>query len=148
MRRLASLCLASAITLVSMSAIAAEDPILTRQKLMSAAGAAGGGVAVRMMREEIPFNPVVAASAIRTLNAVAYSYGDYFPEGSESGGETRARPEIWNNPEGFRQELDRFMQTTDAALEAEPEDLESFKAVMGPVMQTCGSCHDLFRMEN
>jgi cytochrome c556 len=146
MVRIAALSLAVIVSAASVTALAAEDPILTRKKLMSAAGAAAGGLAGGMMKEEIPFNPVIAASAIRTLNAVAYSFGDYFPEGSNQG-DTRAAPEIWENMAEFQEYLVQFRQTTDAAREADPKDLDAFKAAMGPVMETCGDCHDDFRLE-
>lgn len=146
MVRIAALSLAALVSATSVTALATEDPILTRKKLMSAAGAAGGGLAGGMMKEEIPFNPVIAASAIRTLNAVAYSFGDYFPDGSDQG-DTRAAPEIWENMTEFQAALAQFQQTTDAARESDPKDLEAFKAAMGPVMQTCGDCHDDFRLE-
>lgn len=147
MRRIASLSLAATLAVIAAGATAAEDPVLTRQKLMSAAGAAVYGAANRMMKGEMEFNPVVAASAIRTANAVAYSAGDYFPEGSDAG-DTKASPRIWEDMAGFQEDFADLQQKTEAALNADPKDLDSFKAAMTPVIESCGACHDDFRLKD
>ena len=133
---------------VSTVAVATDDPILTRKKLMQANGAVFYGVANRMLKGEIPFNPVVAASVLRTTSAVAHSFGDYFPEGSDTGGETRASPKIWEDMAGFQAALEEFRQTADAAVAAEPEDLESFRTVATQLGDTCNACHDDYRLKD
>ena len=99
MRRMCFALLGVAVGVVSVGASAAEDPIFTRRKLMQANGGAAG-IAQGMIKGEIPFNPVLAESALRTFNAVAYSVGDYFPEGSDKG-DTRASPKIWEEMAEF-----------------------------------------------
>ncbi len=146
MLRNLSFCLALAVGGVSATAIAASDPILVRQKIMKSVGGAAGASA-GMMKGEIAFDPKVANLALRTLNAAAYSYGNYFPEGSQSGMETRASPKIWQDMAGFEARLAKFQQDTDAAAAAEPKELEAFKAVMGPVLQNCKACHEAYRVE-
>jgi cytochrome c556 len=145
MRRLIFAGLAFAVGAVTTAALAVEDPILTRKKLMQANGAAFYGVTNRINEGEIEFNPVVAASVIRTTNAVAYSFGDYFPEGSHEG-DTRASPAIWEEMEEFQQYLADFQAASDAAIEADPQTLEAFQAVMNDIGQTCQQCHDEFRL--
>ncbi len=105
-----------------------------------AAGVAGG-----VMKGEIPFDAKVATAAIRTMNAVAYTFGDYFPAGSETG-ETRASPKIWEDMDGFLAKLAQFQADTDAAVAADPKDLEAFQAAMGPVFANCSSWHDVYRL--
>ncbi|MBG6206168.1 cytochrome c556 [Labrenzia sp. EL_126] len=129
---------------------AADDPIATRQAIMSSVGAAaglGGG----MMKGEVTFSPVAGKAAIATMNAAAASFGDFFPEGSDQG-DTGALPAIWENADGFAAELAKFSAAAGKAMEASgkdgPADLDSFKAAMGPVFGTCKSCHETYRKKN
>jgi cytochrome c556 len=145
MLRSLSVCVALAIGAVSTTAIAAGDPIEVRKKLMRANGGAAG-VAGGMLKGEIAFEAKAADAAIRTLNAVAYSFGNYFPAGSETGMETRASPKIWEDMAGFEAKLVQFQKDTDAAAAAKPADLDAFKAAMGPVMGNCKGCHETYQL--
>jgi cytochrome c556 len=145
MRRLSLAILSVAVGIVSTAASATDDPIATRKKLMQSNGGAAG-LAQGMIKEEIPFSPVLAEAALRNFNAVAYAFGDYFPEGSDQG-ETRASPKIWEDMAGFQQHLADFQADTDAARAAKPQDLEAFKAAMAEIGQNCQSCHEEYRLE-
>jgi cytochrome c556 len=145
MRRLFFGFMAAAVGIVATAASATDDPIQTRRKLMQANGAAFYGVANGILKGEIPFNPVVAASVIRVNNAVAYSFGDYFPEGSHEG-DTKASPKIWEEMEEFQRYLTEFQAASDKARQAEPKTLEAFQAAMNEVGETCKQCHDEFRL--
>lgn len=123
-----------------------EDPIGTRQALMKATGAAakvGGGMA----KGEMAFDPVVASLVLATFNATSRSAGHYFPEGSETGQETKASPKIWEDRAGFDQKLADFAQAASAAHAANPQDLESFKTAFGDVAKNCKACHETYRVE-
>jgi cytochrome c556 len=135
---------ALSVAVVAAGAYAVEDPIFTRKSLMDANGAAAGAASA-MVKEEVPFHPGVAKSVFQTMHAVAYSYGDYFPEGSSTG-DTKASPKIWEDPDGFAAALLKFQQDTDAAIAAEPQDLEAFKAAFGQVAGNCKACHDAYRL--
>jgi len=133
---------------VSTAALATDDPILTRQKLMQANGAGFYGVAGKMLKGEIPFEATAANAVLRTSSAVAYSFGDYFPEGSETGGDTKASPRIWEDMAGFQAALDKFRQDADAAAAAKPQDLEAFRTVVMQLGENCESCHEKYRLKD
>lgn len=145
MKRLFLATLALVVGVASTAALATDDPILTRKKLMQANGAAMGA-AQGMVKGEIPFDPRIAQAALQSFNSVAYSFGDYFPEGSDKG-DTSASPAIWQNMAEFQKDLAKFQADTDAATKAKPQDLESFKAALGPIGQDCGDCHEEFRLK-
>lgn len=136
----------AAFLLLAATSIAASDPILVRQKIMKSNGAAAG-VSGGMMKGEIAFDAKVANAAIRTMNAVAYSYGNFFPEGSDAGMKTSASPKIWQDRAGFEAKLAQFQKDTDAAVDAKPADLDAFKAAIGPVFKNCKSCHEDYRLK-
>jgi cytochrome c556 len=144
MRRLTVGLACLSVAVAAAAAYAVEDPILTRQKLMKSNGGAAGAASA-MLKGEIPFHAAVGRAALMTMNAVAYSYGDYFPEGSQAG-DTKASPKIWEDPQGFAAALAEFQQDTDAALQADPQDLDAFKAAFGPVAENCKTCHETFRL--
>ena len=146
MIRHVSLALALALGFASTAAFSADDPISTRKAIMKSVGAAagaGGG----MLKGEIPFNPAVANLALRTMDAAASTFGDYFPDGSQSGMDTEASPKIWEDMAGFDAKVADFKAATAAAVEAKPADLDSFKAAFGNVAQNCKSCHEGYRVK-
>ncbi len=138
---------ALAISVGSTVAIATEDPIATRKHIMQANGAAMGA-AQAMVKGEVPFNPAVALSTLKSFNAVAYSFGDYFPPGSEQGGNTSASPKIWEDMAGFQKLLADLRTHTDTVIATPPQDLQAFQAALGPIGQGCQSCHQNFRLSN
>jgi cytochrome c556 len=146
MRRILVSLVAVAVTVAAGTAFATNDPIFTRKSLMDAnAAAAGAGAA--MLKGDVPFNPDIAKSVFMTMHAVAYSYGDYFPAGSDTG-KTKASPKIWEDAAGFAAALDKFQKDADAAVAAKPQDLDAFKAAFGQVASNCKNCHDSFRLSD
>lgn len=131
--------------------VAAEDPIAVRQALMQGNGSSAA-VAAGMMKGELDYSPTVGKSVITSVHGVAMAYGDYFPEGSDEGGDTRAAPAIWEDRAGFDAELATFREVTAGAVEAAgregPPDLAAFQAAMGPIFDSCTSCHEDYRLEN
>ena len=122
-----------------------DDPINTRKQLMQSNGASMGA-AQAMIKGEIPFDARVANAALQNFEAVGWSFGDYFPEGSDKG-DTRASPKIWEEPAEFQAYLTRFREAAAAGAAAKPETLEAFQAAIGPVGKECGGCHEDFRLE-
>jgi cytochrome c556 len=145
MRRLLVGVAAISLAVAAVGASATEDPIFTRQTLMESNGGAAGA-AVAMIKEEVPFHPAVARASLMTLKAVAFSYGDYFPPESNTG-DTKASPKIWEDAAGWAAALEKYQTDADAALKADPQDLEAFKAAFGQVAANCNSCHETFRLE-
>ena len=131
---------------VAASAYATSDPIATRKTQMDANGGAAGA-AVAMIKGEVPFNAAVSKSVFQTMHAVAYAYGDYFPEGSGTAN-TKASPKIWEDAAGFAAALEKFQKDTDAAVAQDIQDLDTFKASFGTVAANCKSCHDTYRISD
>jgi len=137
---------ALSVAAVTAGAYAVEDPIFTRKSLMDANGAAAGAGGA-MLKGEEPFHAAVAKSVFQTMHAVAYSYGDYFPAGSDTG-KTKASPKIWEDSAGFAAALQKFQQDTDAALAADVKDIDAFKAAFGQVTSNCKACHDKYKISD
>ena len=71
-----------------------------------------------MMKKEIDYSPAAGKAAIAALHGTAEAFGDFFPEGSDMGADTKAAAAIWENPEGWQAELDKFKAAAAAAMEA------------------------------
>lgn len=129
---------------------ALADPIVVRQALMSSNGSAGA-LAAAMMKGEIPYSPTAGRSVIASLHATSLAFGDFFPEGSEDTERSIAAPAIWEDPEGFQAELTAFQKATAAAAEISgkdgPADMAAFQSAMGPVFDSCKTCHEDYRIK-
>lgn len=128
-----------------------NDAVDTRKALMQGVGAAAGA-AGGMMKGEIDYNPAVANAAIAAMRGAAYSFGAFFPEGTESVKGSTASPKIWEDADGFAAAAAKFKADIDAASAAAgkdgPADLDAFKAAIGPVFANCKSCHEGYRVKN
>lgn len=145
--------LLGALVVSATGAVAADnpDPIAARVSLMQANGAATA-VAGGMMKGQIPYSPALAKSAIATWEAVALSFGAFFPEGSTDSSRSEAAPKIWEDRAGFDADLAKFQQAAVAAAKASgkdgPADMETFANLAKPVMGTCKSCHQTYRLDD
>lgn len=146
MRRLIFGIVAVASTAVSTAAFGLmDDPITTRKNLMQSNGASMGA-AQAMLKGEVPFDARVAMAALQNFEAVGYSFGDYFPPGSDQG-DTRASPKIWEEMAEFQQYIADFRQNAADAIAAKPATLEAFQTAMGSIGENCQTCHEEFREE-
>ncbi len=138
------------VTALALPALAAEDAITARKAMMQS-NAAAAAVSAAMMRGELDYSPAVGKAAITALHATALVYGNYFPEGS-TGENTAASARIWEDTEGFQSALDEFLAATGAAVAASgengPADAAAFTAAVQPVLGTCRTCHEPFRIQN
>lgn len=81
--------------------------------------------------------------------ALAPQLMEGFPQGSETGAKTEAKPEIWKNPEDFKAKMDDLIKQSRALADVakggdEAKIKEQFKTTAG----TCKSCHDKYRIDD
>lgn len=145
MKTLAFVAAVAALT-VAGAAVAADDPVAMRKAMMKNVGAATGAGAA-MVKGEAEFNAVTAALVLRTMNTAALGFGELFPPGSETGGETTAAPSIWKDDVGFKSALTKFQQDTASGIAAKPANLDDFKAAFGAAAANCGACHKAYRIK-
>ena len=135
----------SVLTFAGASAIAAEDPIATRQAIMSSVGAAaglGGG----MMKGDVAYSPAAGKSAIATMRAASLTFGDFFPEGSDDG-DTTASPKIWEDMAGFQEKLESLQTDTAMAAMDVPQAQAAVQELVGMLGKSCKGCHEEYRIK-
>jgi cytochrome c556 len=95
-------------------------------------------------------------AAIRTAAAQVKTYSaqlpTWFPKGSgpETGLKMQAKPAVWTDPQGFSTAAHNFQVQADklAALTATSTDLAAIRAEFKATGQTCGACHDKYRLKD
>lgn len=137
--------LLTAIAVTSL-AIAQDDPRHARHEVMEGVGDAARPVG-QMLRGDAAFDAAVVMSAVQTFADAAAMFGDLFPEGSETGEDTRAAPAIWEDRAGFEKALGDFGAAAEAALAANPGTFDEARPVLGPIFNTCRNCHESYRLE-
>jgi cytochrome c556 len=125
------------------AATVSDDPIQSRQNLMKNVGAAMGA-AGNMVRGDTEFEPRAAHLAMRTINSSIIGFVELLPEGSHAG-DTRALSAIWENMDDFLAKAESLRVATQAVIDAEPADLDSFRPLFAEVGQNCRACHEDYR---
>lgn len=128
------------------AALAGDTPQEQRHELMEGVGD-GAKTIGEMLEGERAFDAAAAMQALQTWDHASSVYGDMFPEGSETGHDTEARATIWSDRAGFDAALQAWGEAVDAAIAADPQDLESLQAAAGPVFKKCKACHEDYRVE-
>jgi len=121
-----------------------HSPIEQRQAAMKAVGGQmrtlGG-----MANGRVAFDDFAAISALEIMRDAAATAQPLFPAGTGEGFETRAMPEIWADGTEFDAIMGQLIANLDAAIAAEPADLDSYRPLFGAVAGTCKSCHEKYR---
>jgi len=150
MKRLVSL-LAVAATLLATALPASaqfakpEDAIKYRQSALSVMGTHFGRIGA-MVQGKVPYDAKAAiadANIVLVMSKLPYVA---FVEGSDKGGNTKAKPEIWKEMDKFQaaaKDLQEQAVKLDAA--AKTGNLDTLKVAFGDTGKACKACHDNYR---
>ncbi|WP_395447621.1 c-type cytochrome [Aminobacter sp. UC22_36] len=135
----------AALALATTAAFA--DVIADRQAVMKE-NAKQVGTLVKMVKGETPFDAAAVVAALTALNnnVQKIDVAASFPAGSDQG-DTTASPKIWEDLAGFQAQVDKFKAVTAAAVASPAADIDALKAQVGTIGQTCGTCHEAFRVK-
>jgi len=117
-----------------------EGPIRTRHELMEGVGKNAKIIGDAMKAGDFAKIPVPANAIAEAAKRVPY----LFPEGSEHP-KSRAKPEIWKNPEAFALEAQK-LETTAAALAKAAGEQKNVPQAAKEMFGACKSCHDKYRI--
>ena len=144
MRLRVGLALAALSIVLVGTAFGEDDPIVARQLLMKANGAASR-VGFDMVKGTTPFDATAAAAAMKTLASDLEQFPTLFPAGSDQG-DTKASPSIWENMDDFKALAAKLVTDAKAAADAAAAGPDAFKTAFGAVGGDCGACHKKYRM--
>jgi len=127
----------------------AAGPIETRKATMKAIGGAFGGVWVKMIKGEKPYDATEAKAAYDTIVAEVGSINlaTLFAEGTETGGETAASPKIWQDRAGFEAAFGKLKSALPGQVDKVGKGVDGLKVAVAEIGKTCKSCHDDYRLE-
>jgi cytochrome c556 len=146
MNRLASFILAAAGAALCLPAIAQfakkEDAIKYRQSAMFIQSQHVGRLGA-MASGRAPYDAAAAIANAQVVAEISKLPWAGFGPGTEGG---KAKPEIWKEQPKFKEFSDKLMAET-SKLPAAAGNLDTLKAAMASVGDTCKSCHDTFRKD-
>jgi cytochrome c556 len=120
-----------------------EDAIKYRQSVMKAVGGHMGG-AVAIIKGKVPYKEDLVAHA-SGLSDMANVTANAFKE-KTSGGDTRAKDDIWEDADEFSEKIAAFRKATaDFLAAAKSGGPEAAGAKLGAVGDACKGCHEEFR---
>lgn len=143
--------IAAAVTLVTLAAPAsaqfakAEDAIKYRQSALFVMGQHFGRLGA-MANGKVPFDAKVAedyAAIVADMSKLPWSG---FVPGTDKGGNTKAKPEVWTEQAKFKENNEKLMvETAKLATAAKAGNLDALKTAFAATADTCKACHDHFR---
>jgi cytochrome c556 len=123
----------------------AEDAIKYRQSALFVMGQHFTRLAA-MAQGKIPFEAKAAAdnaALVETLSKLPWAA---FGEGTDQGGNTKAKPEVWTDNAKFKEAAEKMQaEVIKLAAAAKTGKLEDLKTAVGATGGTCKNCHDNFR---
>ncbi|WMS43531.1 cytochrome c [Acuticoccus sp. MNP-M23] len=131
---------------VSVAAAQSDSPQAQRHMLMEEIGDSTK-VLGAMVKGETPYDTAKAQAALDVLIANGKEFVTLFPEGSETGEDTRALPAIWENWADFEAHAAAMVDNAEAAKVAADEGQEPFSVAFREVGGTCRACHTDYRAE-
>ncbi len=144
-------CIAAATTLLALATPASaqfakpEDAIKYRQGALTVMGTHFGRIGA-MANGKIPFDAKSAAENAEIVAEMAKLPWVAFGPGTDKGGNTKAKPEIWTEQAKFKEHSDKLVvETGKLATASKTGNLDALKTAFASTADTCKSCHDAFR---
>jgi len=123
-----------------------EEIIKYRQNVMKAQGAHITNIAA-VAKGDVGYVGHVEAHA-RAISGLADMVVDLFPEGTETGVDTRALPAIWEDRAGFDEAAQALQDAMPALIEAAATgERAAIGGALRDVGNACKGCHDDYREE-
>lgn len=104
------------------------------------------GVIGAMAKGQRPYDQAEATRRAENVSVASHLPWEAFVKGTETGGDTRALPEVWAQPDKFKSLQDRLQSETAKLVQAAKSgDAGQLKSQFGATAKACSACHDDFR---
>lgn len=99
-----------------------------------------------MVQGRAPYDQAAFLMRAQRLDQLSKMAWEGFGPNTNAGAPTKARPEIWSNPAGFKQAADAFQaETPKLVAAAQSGNMDQIKPAFSAVVKSCDNCHDNFR---
>lgn len=123
----------------------AEDAIKYRQSALFVMGQHFTRLAA-MAQGKIPFDAKAAADNAVVVESISRLPWAAFAEGTEQGGNTKAKPEVWSDNAKFKEAAEKMQaEVLKLSAAAKTGKLDDLKTAVGATGGSCKNCHDNFR---
>ena len=123
----------------------AEDAIKYRQSALFVMGQHFTRLA-GMAQGKIPFDAKATADNAAVVESMSKLPWAGFGEGTDQGGNTKAKPEVWSDKAKFKEAADKMMaEVVKLNTAAKTGKLDDLKSAVSATGGTCKNCHDNFR---
>ena len=122
-----------------------EDAIKYRQSSLFVMGQHFGRIGA-MANGKAPFDAKLAADNAEVVASMSKLPWVAFGPGTEKGGNTKAKAEIWTEQAKFKENNENLMAATSKlAVAAKAGNLDTLKTAFSATADTCKACHDAYR---
>jgi cytochrome c556 len=122
-----------------------EDAIKYRQSALFIMGQQFGRIGA-MANDKMPFDAAQVKESAAIVNVVSKLPWTAFGPNTDKGGNTKARPEVWEDSAKFTAAQERLQSTMPKLMAAaDTGDKAKVKEAAGEVAAACKNCHDDFR---
>ena len=142
---IAVLCL-SAAAVGAQAQMKPEDQVKQRRAGMAIIGYNFGSLNA-MAQDKKPYNKDEATRNADLVVALSMYPKNFFGEGTDKVGDTKALPELWTKRTVFDERMTKMNEEVKKLPQAARADLAAVKAAVGDVGKACKACHDDFRAE-
>lgn len=141
---------AAAVTLalpVSAQFAKPEDAIKYRQSALFVMAQHFGRLGA-MVNGKVPYDATAAAANAEIVADMSKLPWTGFAPGTDKGGNTRAKPEIWSDGAKFKENSEKLpVETAKLLAAAKTGNLDTLKTAFSSTAGTCKSCHDTYRKD-
>jgi cytochrome c556 len=134
----------AAATLGAHAQMKPEDQVKQRRSGMAIIGHNFGSLAA-MAQDKKPYNKDEAARNADLIVALSEYPKNFFAEGTDKVGDTKALPAVWSKRADFDDKMKRMNDEVKKLPQAARTDLAAVKAAVGDVGKACKACHDDYR---
>lgn len=124
-----------------------EDAIKYRQSALFVMSQHFGRIGA-MVNGKVPFDAKAAVDNADIVAEMSKLPWVAFMPGTDKGGNTRAKPEIWTEQAKFKENSEKFVaEATKLASAAKTGNLDTLKTAFTSTAGSCKACHDAFRKD-
>lgn len=124
-----------------------EDAIKYRQSALFVMAQHFGRIGA-MVNGKVPYDGAAAIASAEIVADTSKLPWAGFAPGTDKGGNTRAKPEIWSDGAKFKENSEKLpVETGKLLAAAKTGNLDTLKTAFSSTAGTCKSCHDTYRKD-